>query len=58
MKTIIAHHELRYQAPDISPRELSLSGFLCSSEPLATCANLDPWIEETADEDIVLIQDR
>lgn len=59
MKTIINHQNKEdYQRPDISIRELSFSGFLCSSDPLATYAELDPWIEETYNEDIVVIQDR
>ena len=47
-----------YKSPDIAIENLVLEGFICSSDPLATYAAMDPWIEETYDEDIVLIQDR
>lgn len=58
MKTLLIDTIKEYHSPDISLRELSLEGFLCSSNPLATYAELDPWVEETYDDDIVLIQDR
>lgn len=52
-------HDLRqYHAPAISYHELFLEGMICASLPLAVYTTLDPWIEETYDEDIVLIQDR
>lgn len=53
-----SRHQMVYQSPDITFKEVSAMCFLCSSQPLATSANLDPWIEETSEDDIVLVQDR
>ena len=58
MNNIECRQKFLYQSPQVSIKELFLEGFLCSSDPLAAYVDMEPWIEESYNEDIVLIQDR